>query len=111
MFLLTNLIEICQNGSGGIMTMNIKFIIFHVISIMEYKWPQCWTFRKANLPNCMPFIAIIKYDYNYKILHIYVGLCKHIILLEQLNRGDNTVSFELLRIKIYQILIKLDDLL
>ena len=64
-------------------------------------------FFKQNYQICMPFTAILKYDQRYKILQCYVSLCKHIIWVEQLNREDNSVSCELLLMKIDQILIKL----
>ena len=36
----------------------------------------------------------------YKVLQCYVSLCKHLILLVHVKRGDNKVSFELTLVKI-----------
>ena len=58
----------------------------------------------------MPFTTILKYDPSYKILKCDVSLCKH-IFVEQLITEDDHVSFELLMMKIDEILIKLNGLL
>ena len=89
------------------MNMNIKLVIFYVLS---NRLSMLDIFMQ-NYRICAPFTAIIKYDHSYKIRQCYVGLCKHIILEEQLNREVNKVSFQLLLMKIYQNVIKLHDLL
>ena len=48
---------------------------------------------------CMPFTVILKYGHTYKILPYDVNLCKHIILVEQIHRDDNNISFEILMVK------------
>ena len=58
---------------------------------------------------CVPFTTILKYDHTYKILQSDVSFCKHISFTEELNREDNNVTFELLRMKNDEILIKLHD--
>ena len=66
---------------------------------------------RQNYQICITFTAIPKYDHRYKIVQCYANLCQHIILVKQLNREDNSISFELLMMKIDQIFIKLRDLL
>ena len=65
---------------------------------------------RQNYRICVTFTAILKHDHSYKI-HCDVSLCKHSILMKQLNRENKKVSFKLWMMKINQRLIKLHNLL
>ena len=82
-------------------------ICIPVVCITFILWA---TIFREDYRKSVPFTASIKvYHYHvmlvYKILQCYVSVCKHIIFVEQIKREDNKVSFELLIMKINQILI------
>ena len=56
------------------------------------------------------FTAILKHDHSYKV-QCYVSLCKHSIVMKQLNSEDNKISLELIMMNINQRFIKLHNLL
>ena len=67
-------------------------------------------FLSKTTENALPLLQFSN-NHSYKIVQCYMILCKHIILMKQLNSKDNKVSFDILMMKIDQILIKLDDIL
>ena len=78
--------------------MNIQLVLVRVISNMELSGVNLDVLNQ-NYQKYITFTAILKYDHSYKIVQCHVSLCKHIILMKQLNRKENMVSSELLMIK------------
>ena len=66
---------------------------------------------KQKLSKMCYLYCVLKYDHSYKIVPCYASLCKYIIVMKQLNRKDNKVSFEILMMTVDQILSKLHGIL
>ena len=64
-----------------------------------------------NYRKRITFTEIRNYDLSYKNSPVLCEFMQIYYLMKQLNKKENKVSFEILMIKIDQILIKLHDIL